>query len=321
MAIAFSCGSCNSRIELPETAAGKRGKCQTCGEILTVPALSSKRCSVCGKDVSQIKRTKNAAGHYFCAECVATATKAEPGTSVAQNFEDQGVATKATAEVSRGETRSSPPPLPASNGATTQRPNEPPPYGGVELPDRACWHYTTTGSRIGPVGRREMVQLAQQKRIQPSTKVWTEGMHDWQPISETELVTIFSNSTPPPPLDGKSVSNVLVWLIAFAPIASSLISSALIKVIITHFATFPTTLIFWIAFTIGFALNTALCLADFRLVRNAGYSTRGMGVFAVLLVPVYLFLRAHRLRQMSFYAMVWIVAFVISIGIPFMILE
>lgn len=69
MSIVFSCSHCMTRIEAPPTSAGQRGKCRTCGEPLTVPAANAKRCTTCGQDVSQQKRTKDAAGNYYCQLC------------------------------------------------------------------------------------------------------------------------------------------------------------------------------------------------------------------------------------------------------------
>src|SRR5690606_8428968 len=38
MAIEFSCGQCDARLKLPDTAAGRRGRCRKCGHVFTVPS-------------------------------------------------------------------------------------------------------------------------------------------------------------------------------------------------------------------------------------------------------------------------------------------
>ena len=59
--------------------------------------------------------------------------------------------------------------------------------------------------------------------------------------------------------------------------------------------------------------NAALCLVDTEQLKRAGYSSGWMTVFALLLAPVYLFVRAQRLRQTPTYGFVLIASFIVSI--------
>jgi hypothetical protein len=54
-------------------------------------------------------------------------------------------------------------------------------------------------------------------------------------------------------------------------------------------------------------------LVDAEQLKRAGYSSGWMTLFALLLAPVYLFLRAQRLRQTPTYGFVWIATFLASI--------
>ncbi len=65
-------------------------------------------------------------------------------------------------------------------------------------------------------------------------------------------------------------------------------------------------------FLLAVLLNGGLCLADEQQLKKAGHDTKGMGFMAVLLVPVYLFVRASRLQQSPSYAVVWVINFVLS---------
>lgn len=56
-----------------------------------------------------------------------------------------------------------------------------------------------------------------------------------------------------------------------------------------------------------------LCLVDTEQLKRAGYSSGWLTFFALLLAPVYLFLRAQRLRQTPTYGFVWIAWFIVTI--------
>lgn len=69
MSIKIGCPKCGEKTEVPDSAAGSRGKCCACGSVVQVPPKAPKLCSVCGIDVSRQPRTKDAHGHYFCNPC------------------------------------------------------------------------------------------------------------------------------------------------------------------------------------------------------------------------------------------------------------
>lgn len=69
--MSVKCSGCDTVARVPTDAAGKRGRCRTCGGVVVVPAPASvaKICTVCRIDVSQRKRQKDQAGHYYCEHC------------------------------------------------------------------------------------------------------------------------------------------------------------------------------------------------------------------------------------------------------------
>lgn len=69
MPITFTCPQCNTVSEVPDSAAGARGKCRACGSVVHVPAVVAKVCADCGADVSHERRTKDAEGRYYCNLC------------------------------------------------------------------------------------------------------------------------------------------------------------------------------------------------------------------------------------------------------------
>ncbi len=60
------------------------------------------------------------------------------------------------------------------------------------------WYYQKSYKQIGPIDSDEMEKLIRGGQVSRSTKVWREGMADWQIANQTELREIFPESLPPP---------------------------------------------------------------------------------------------------------------------------
>lgn len=78
MSILVCCPGCKAEARVPAASAGKRGKCRKCGGVVTVPSpsdpiparsASATTCLLCGADLSDSERTKDAAGNHFCVDC------------------------------------------------------------------------------------------------------------------------------------------------------------------------------------------------------------------------------------------------------------
>jgi hypothetical protein len=114
-----------------------------------------------------------------------------------------------------------------------------------------------------------------------------------------------------------------VWALAGAPIVYLFVDAAILHYQLTHIVQFvdgtpvydPPFLAFLTPLTwlIPLLANAALCLIDAAQLKRAGYSSGWMTVFALLLAPAYLFMRAQRLRQTPNYGYAWIASFIVSI--------
>jgi hypothetical protein len=162
------------------------------------------------------------------------------------------------------------------------------------------WYYTAGGKRIGPVKESQIRTLITTNVVQSNSSVWSEGMADWTPAYQTDIKRFFA-SVPPPPLTGESVNNGIVWILAFAPIISVVIQ------IFVASSTGQSVYDFWWIATL---LNIGLCAADGINLKRAGH--KGIAGW-IILVPVYLFVRAARLKQSNGYAIVWLLTFFVSI--------
>ena len=165
--------------------------------------------------------------------------------------------------------------------------------------EEQAWYYNVRGKRLGPVDTSQVHTLAAQCVIDNSTLVWREGFSEWIPLGQTTLKVA---SSAPPPLTGAAVSNGLVWTVAFVPILGTLLQYLIAGMTESN----PNSLWF-----ITLCLNIGICIADDKVLKNAGHDTKKFGGWACL-VPVYLFKRSRALNQTPAYFIVWMICFVIS---------
>lgn len=179
--------------------------------------------------------------------------------------------------------------------------------------DEQAWFYTAGGQRQGPVPADKLCELLAAQTIDGDTPIWRKGMADWQPLRTTEIGTQLKDT--PPPIAAAHINNGLVWALAFAPIAYLFFQAVILSYQFNH----PyedhefSSMLSWL---IPALMNGGLCLLDQQQLKRAGYGSGWMTFFAVLLAPVYLFMRAQRLRQPPTYGYVWIASFIASIILP-----
>jgi GYF domain 2 len=172
------------------------------------------------------------------------------------------------------------------------------------------WFYALGGQRMGPVSADELRELLATQTIDGDTPIWRKGMADWQLLGKTDIGADLKET--PPPIRPDDVNNGFVWALAVAPIAYIFVQIAIIDYQAFHLGedvSFSSALT-WL---IPALTNATLCILDEKQLKRAGYNSGWMTLFALLLAPVYLFMRAQRLRQTPSYGYVWIVSFVVSI--------
>ena len=52
------------------------------------------------------------------------------------------------------------------------------------------WYYIAEGRAHGPVDSRQLLALADGAIVHPETRIWRQGMSDWQPLKASETVQI-----------------------------------------------------------------------------------------------------------------------------------
>lgn len=177
-----------------------------------------------------------------------------------------------------------------------------------EIPQPAAknWYYVLSGQKLGPESSKTLIDWVSSGTLSLDDLVWRTGMTDWSAIRNTDLKKNLSDT--PPPVIGEHVNNIVVWSWAFAPLIP--ISAILVAIGSTIKLSSESQ---WIA---AFAVNTILWWIDGQQIKNAGHDRSGWGFWGFLVVPVYLFVRAAKLKQRNGYAIVWLVCFLLSVFAP-----
>ena len=172
------------------------------------------------------------------------------------------------------------------------------------------WFFTENGQRKGPLPSARLLELLRTEAINGDTPVWRNGFSAWRPLRSTELYSCAKDT--PPPVAAGDVDNALVWTVAFAPLAYMFLAG-FIELYRQQNPYEDHTLLGFLNFLVPATINAALCIADRRQLKRAGYADNWLTLLGILLAPAYLFLRANRLRQFPTYGTVWIACFVFSI--------
>jgi hypothetical protein len=162
------------------------------------------------------------------------------------------------------------------------------------------WFYAEGGARNGPVSSDELSALLRSGRIDDTTAVWRQGFADWMPLRNSGASCVQGL---PPSLKAKDINNWWVWLLALGPMFAWLITSNIDGLR-------PGSSAFQGLGLLMFIYNTVISACDERALKKAGHKTTQVWIGA-LFVPVYLFIRASRVRQTPWYGWVWILFFIV----------
>ena len=171
------------------------------------------------------------------------------------------------------------------------------------------WFYTRGGQRLGPVTADKLRELLAARSIDGETPIWRKGLADWQPLRMTEFGVELQDS--PPPVGASHVNNIAVWMLAFAPIAFVFIDAIVYGYRVNH-PEADQTFLNSLTWMIPFAINGGLGFGDERQLALAGHNTRYLKILAFCLTPVYLFVRAKRVKQTPTYGYTWIGSFILA---------
>jgi hypothetical protein len=140
-------------------------------------------------------------------------------------------------------------------------------------------------------------------------------MTDWKSIRESDLAELVA--TEPPAVSPQHIGNGYVWILAFVPLIFGVIDAAVAasnqeaaaRSLVLGFPYHPSR---GLPPQIPFLISAVLGWLDDRRLKQAGYGSWVTRATAVLLPPVYLFLRAKRLKQRSYYAVAWVLSLIVG---------
>jgi GYF domain 2 len=201
-----------------------------------------------------------------------------------------------------------------------QTSNSPPPIPSTDRPPETNvkpteWHYVANGVKKGPVSSTKIRDLLNKKEIETDIQVWRKGMIEWKSIRESDLAELVASE--PPAISPQHIGNGYVWTLAFMPLIFGVIDAAVAasnheaaaRSLVLGFPYHPSK---GLPVQIPFLLSAMLGWLDDRRLKQAGYGSWVTRVTAVFLQPVYLFMRAKRLKQRPYYAIAWILSLVIG---------
>lgn len=181
----------------------------------------------------------------------------------------------------------------------------------MQPPPLPSWYYVQDGSQRGPVSADELKALLRSKTIDPETQVWRAGLGEWRSVRTSELADTVENI--PPPISPALVRNGLVWTVALLPLVFGLIDASIayenekIRAFALMLGRSVKNAYPEIPAAIPAGITLWLCVWDFLRLRKVGYDLRKIIWTAFVLPPVYLFIRAKRVKQRPTYAITWIV--------------
>ncbi|MBR0808502.1 DUF4339 domain-containing protein [Bradyrhizobium japonicum] len=200
----------------------------------------------------------------------------------------------------------------------TEEFSAPPPLPGVEgakKHDLKQWYYVVNGARQGPETAVAIKTLLDNREIETDTQVWRKGMPEWKSLRETDLAELVAAE--PPAISSQQIGSSYVWTLALLPLVFGVIEAAISasnqEAAVRSLALgFPYHPIRGLPYQVPVLINACLGWLDDRRLKQAGYGSRLTRVAAVLFTPIYLFLRAKRLKQRPYYAVTWIISMVIG---------
>lgn len=166
------------------------------------------------------------------------------------------------------------------------------------------WFFVKNSERNGPVSKEVIIKLYKQEELDRHSKVWNKEMSDWLELKDTDLI---KNGDIPPVVSGSDVSNTLVWLLVAVPFIGFILEAML------------STSVNYNPIYLGvglFIINSILCVIDERKLKKTGNDTRELLLWAVTLLPLYLYRRAKLLKQNMGYLIAWCLVFSITVVGP-----
>ena len=171
-------------------------------------------------------------------------------------------------------------------------------YGGFQdsEPDSANWYFLNRfKQKQGPFTQEEMIEKYQKGYVVSSNYVIQAGMTQWYKFSESPLASICNDGLPDIPLD--CAKNTWAWCLALVPVIEIVLISKGINIPIWGY---------WIA-------NSILLLLDLYEIHKIRRGSEIWNILGFVIIPVYLFVRASKVDKKYGYAIVDLIAILLTV--------
>ena len=164
------------------------------------------------------------------------------------------------------------------------------------------WYYLIGNERKGPVTDSEIKDLIYRHVIDRGTMVWKEGFNRWVKAEDTELKYSVDSIVPATPTN--AISDKWLWALSTVP----MLCDIFLSLFIPRSASMVITVIVIV-------LNIVFLSLDTKSLRESGYNPESWLWLGIILVPVYLFVRAAKTTKNVAPGIVWCVIFVLNLFI------
>ena len=158
------------------------------------------------------------------------------------------------------------------------------------------WFCIIKGDKKGPYSKKQIEELIDFDHVDAYTQVCKLGMDEFTPLFKTELVEFFEEEKVE---EGGKLDNKWFWLLAIIPHTVNVLISIIAGVFSTNLTILNVVCVI--------ALNCLFIALDTKALKKAGYENRSWFWIGLILVPVYLFIRAAKTTKNLAPPIIWCV--------------
>ena len=164
----------------------------------------------------------------------------------------------------------------------------------------ADWFCLLDGAKKGPYAENQVIDLLKSGSITGESLVWRSGFEDWKKLADTELHMQLKDVVPPVP--PSAISDKWLWCLATVPLFISWIVEA----------AFPES--GKAGMIVCIVLNCIFLCLDVELLKKGGRQAESWLWLGLLIVPLYLGVRASRTNKNWLPLVAWIVLMVFDLN-------
>ena len=174
--------------------------------------------------------------------------------------------------------------------------------------DAEEYYYVIDGDRKGPTSLDVLKEKYELGELSERTLVWTKTFgDDWKKLEDLHSIR---PPNEPPLVPEEAIPNRWLYLLISVPLLMGFVEVVLLESVPVLYNSSNGLILalYWLP-------NTICALLDMQCVQSSGRkdATKGLLIWLILIVPVYIFLRSRRTGKGVWPVVSWIAAFVLGI--------